>query len=78
VVPFSAGQRGAVGAPFSILRFPGELIPDLVYTEYLTSASYVEAQDEVQYYWHLMNALATEALSPEETTRFIEAILRDI
>jgi len=76
-VPFSAGQHGAVGVPFSILRFPGELIPDLVYAESLTSASYVEARDEVYYYWHLMNALATEAHSPEETTGLIERILAD-
>ena len=78
VVPFSAGQPGAAGVPFSILRFPGELIPDLVYTEYLTCAAYVEAPDEVRYYWHLMNALATEAISPDETTRLIQGILAEI
>jgi transcriptional regulator with XRE-family HTH domain len=75
VVPFSVGQRGAVGAPFTIIRFPGELIPDLVYAEHLTSAAYVEAPDEVRYYWHLMNALATEALGPDETMEFVERLL---
>jgi transcriptional regulator with XRE-family HTH domain len=77
VIPFSAGQPGAAGVPFSILRFPGELIPDLVYTEYLTGAAYVEAPDEVTYYWHLMNALATEALLPDEAAQFIERIGRE-
>jgi transcriptional regulator with XRE-family HTH domain len=78
VVPFSVGQPGAVGAPFTILRFPGELIPDLVYAEQLTGASYVEAPDEVRYYWHLMNGLATEALDPDETTQFVERLLGEI
>ena len=77
VVPFSVGQSGAVGAPFSILRFPGELIPDLVYAEHLTTAAYVEAPDEVRYYWHLMNALATEALGPDETAQFMERALAE-
>ena len=71
LVPFSAGQPGAAGVPFTILRFPGQLIPDFVYVEYLTGAAYPDAPGEVGYYWHLMNALATEALSPGDTIRLI-------
>jgi transcriptional regulator with XRE-family HTH domain len=78
VLPFSAGQAGAVGVPFTVLRFPGELIPDLAYTEYLTSASYAEAPDEVGYYWHVMNALATEALGPDEATELTRRVLGEI
>jgi transcriptional regulator with XRE-family HTH domain len=77
VVPFSAGQPGAVGAPFSILRFHGDLIPDLVYLEYPTHAAYPEKPAEVRHYWHLMNALATEAQSPGDMSKLLEQILRD-
>jgi transcriptional regulator with XRE-family HTH domain len=75
VVPFSAGQPGAVGVPFSILRFTGHLIPDLVYIEYRTGAAYPESPRETGHYWHLMNDLATEALSPDRTARLVRQIL---
>ena len=75
VVPFSARLPGAAGIPFSILRFPGQLIPDLVCTEYLTGATYPETADEISYYWHTMNNMATEALPPGGTARLIRQIL---
>lgn len=78
VVPFSVGQPGAVGVPFTILRFPGELIPDLVYAEGLTHAAYPETPAEIRYYWHLMNALATEALSADDTVKLIEQTMSGI
>jgi transcriptional regulator with XRE-family HTH domain len=74
-VPFSVGQSGAVGVPLTVLRFPGELIPDLVYTECLTNAIYPDAPAEIRYYWHLMNSLATEALSADDTVKLIGQIL---
>jgi transcriptional regulator with XRE-family HTH domain len=78
VVPFSAGQRGAVGFPFSILRFPGELIPDVVYIEYLALAAYPEKPAEIRYYWHLMNAVATQAQSPAQTAGLLSQLLNDV
>ena len=78
VVPFSAGQPGAVGVPFSILRFPGELIPDLVYIEYLTHAAYPEKPAAIRYWWHLMNGLATQAQSPTDTAELLHQLLDSI
>lgn len=77
VVPFSAGQAGAVGSPVSILRFPGQLIPDVVYIENLTQAIYPETPAEIRHYWHLMNTLATHALSADDTMEFVRQILSD-
>lgn len=77
VVPFSAGQVGAVGSPVSILRFPGQLIPDVAYIEYLTQATYPETPAEICHYWHLMNTLATHALSADDTMTFVRQILGD-
>jgi len=74
VVPFSAGQRGAVGVPFSILRFPGALLPDLVYVESFAQAAYPERPEELRHYWHLMNTLATEALSPDDTVKLLRQL----
>jgi hypothetical protein len=75
MVPFSVGQLGAAGVPFTILRFPGQLISDFVYAKYLTGAAYPESPAEIGHYWHLMNALATEALSPAATVQLIQRAL---
>jgi transcriptional regulator with XRE-family HTH domain len=71
VVPFSAGQAGAPGFPFTILRFAGLLIPDFVCIEHRTGAVYPDSPDEISSYWHLMNATATEALSSDDTVQLI-------
>jgi transcriptional regulator with XRE-family HTH domain len=78
VVPFSAGQHGAIGFPFSILRFPGELIPDVVYIEYLALAAYPEKPAEIGYYWHLMNAVATQAQPSGQTAGLLNQLLDDV
>lgn len=75
VVPFSAGQAGSTGFPFTILRFPGLLIPDFVSIEHRTGAVYPDSPDEIRSYWHLMNAMATEALPSEGTVKLIERAL---
>jgi transcriptional regulator with XRE-family HTH domain len=75
VVPFSAGQAGSTGFPFTILRFHGLLIPDFVSIEHRTGAVYPDSPDEISSYWHLMNAMATEALPSEGTVELIERAL---
>lgn len=75
VVPFSAGQAGAIGFPFAILRFAGLLIPDFVCIEHRTGAVYPDSSDEISFYWHLMNAMATEALSCDSSTQLIKQAL---
>jgi transcriptional regulator with XRE-family HTH domain len=75
VVPFSAGQAGSAGFPFTILRFPGLLISDFVCIEHRTGAVYPDTPDEIRAYWHLMNGMATEALPPAGAIQLIEQVL---
>ena len=42
VIPFAAGWHPALYGMFNIFRFPAEQLPDIVYTEALTSAYYLE------------------------------------
>ena len=42
VMPFDSGGHAASGGAFSILRFPHEELPDVVYIEHLTSGLYLE------------------------------------
>jgi len=78
VVPFGRGGHAGAGGPFTILRFGEADAPDVVYIEQLTSALYLDGPDDVDHYMEVMNSLSTEALTPEQTTRFLTEIIRDI
>ncbi|WP_280482223.1 helix-turn-helix domain-containing protein [Nocardia cyriacigeorgica] len=77
VLPYSAGGHSAAGGPFSILRFPEPELPDIVYTEQLTSSLYMEKRHDVELYMSVMNQLSVQALSPAESLQFLSQILAD-
>lgn len=77
VVPFSRGGHAAEGGSFSILRFGEPDLPDVVYTEQLTGALYLERRSDVDHYMEVMNRLSADALTPSGTARFLRAMLRE-
>jgi hypothetical protein len=78
VIPFSAGGHAAAGGPFSILRFPDQDLPDVVYIEQLTSALYLDKRDEVNDYAVAMDRLCVEADPPGGTADILSRILRHL
>jgi transcriptional regulator with XRE-family HTH domain len=78
VVPFDSGGHAAAGGAFSILRFPHEELPDVVYIEHLTSALYLDKREEVDNYAAAIGRLFIEAQPPAETPKFLERILEDL
>jgi hypothetical protein len=78
VVPFESGGHAAAGGAFSILRFPHEELPDVVYIEHLTGALYLEKREEVDHYAAAIGRLFIEAEPPAQTVKFLERILGDI
>jgi hypothetical protein len=77
VLPFSAGAHDA-GGTFTILRFAEAGIPDVVYVEQLTGATYADRQDAVDHHRDVMNRLSTSALTPAQTTGFLAGMLREM
>ena len=77
VVPFRVGGHAAAGGAFTILRFPDEDLPDVVYVEQLTSALYLDKRDDVDQYAAAMETLCIEAEPPERTVEVLKGILRD-
>ena len=61
VIPFDAGGHAAAGGAFTILRFPDQDLPDVVYIEQLTSALYLDKRDDVDHYAAAMERLCVEA-----------------
>lgn len=78
VVPFRAGGHSAAGGAFSILRFPDQDLPDVVYIEQLTSALYLDKRDDVDHYAAAMETLCVEAESPDLTVDILTGIMRDL
>jgi transcriptional regulator with XRE-family HTH domain len=78
VVPFDSGGHAAAGGAFSILRFPHEELPDVVYIEHLTSALYLDKRDEVDNYAAAIGRLFIEAQPPAETPKFLRRVLEDL
>jgi hypothetical protein len=74
VIPFAAGWHPALYGMFDIFRFPGEQLPDIVYTETLTGAYYLNKPDESARYTEALDRMCAQAASPEHTL----AVLRDI
>jgi transcriptional regulator with XRE-family HTH domain len=75
IVPLRAGGHSAAGGPFTILRFPEQELPDVVYLEQLTSAIYLEKRDETTSYTEVMDRLCVEAEPASQTTEILTAIL---
>ncbi|KAA9374194.1 helix-turn-helix domain-containing protein [Microbispora cellulosiformans] len=77
VVPFDRGGKFTVGGPFTILRFDAPELPDVVYTEQLTSAIYLDKAEDTEAYTQVLNAICVEAYSAERTTAFLKELLAD-
>jgi hypothetical protein len=77
VVPFHAGGHAAAGGAFTILRFPDEDLPDVVYVEQLTSALYLDKREDVDHYAAAMERLCVKADPPSATTDTLLKVLAD-
>ena len=78
VMPFSRGGHPAAGGSFSILRFGEPDLPDIVYTEQLTSALYLDRRDEVDHYMEVMNRLSAEAETPADSAGLLRKIIKTL
>jgi transcriptional regulator with XRE-family HTH domain len=78
VVPFTRGGHAGMGGSFTVLRFEERDLPDVIYSEQLTGAIYLDQRPDVEHYLEVVDELSGEALTPAATTRFIEQAARDI
>jgi transcriptional regulator with XRE-family HTH domain len=78
VVPFRVGAHVAEGIAFSLLRFAEPELPDVVYTEQLTTALYLDRRDDVDHYATTMERLCIQAEPPESSVRTLERVLGEL
>ncbi|MFJ8080456.1 helix-turn-helix transcriptional regulator [Streptomyces sp. NPDC096205] len=74
VVPFATGPHPGTYGPFVLFRFAVPELPDMVYSEYLTGAVYLDARTEVATHLEVMDRMAAQAATAHRT----KEILRDL
>ncbi|HEV8166622.1 MAG TPA: DUF5753 domain-containing protein, partial [Actinomycetota bacterium] len=78
VLPFGAGAHPAMVGAFSVLRFSDRELPDVVYLEHLTNASYLDRRDEVERYLDVMERLCAAAEPPAQTAGLLDRMLSEL
>jgi transcriptional regulator with XRE-family HTH domain len=74
VAPFDRGPHPGTFGPFVLFRFAVPELPDMVYSEYLTGAVYLDARNEVATHLEVMDRMAAQAATAHRT----KEILRDL
>jgi Domain of unknown function (DUF5753)/Helix-turn-helix domain len=77
ILPFNAGAHPAMVGGFSILRFAGRELPDVVYLEHLSNAVYLDKRDDVDQYLHVMDQICARSELRDRTVEFLSAMLRE-
>jgi transcriptional regulator with XRE-family HTH domain len=78
ILPFSSGGHAAMGGAFSILRFPDQELPDVVYLERMDGATYLDRRSDVDLYTEAMDTLLLEAERPDRTPAILDRIARKL
>ncbi|MFJ9630010.1 helix-turn-helix domain-containing protein [Streptomyces sp. NPDC091280] len=73
IAEFANGPHPGTYAPFSLFRFAEPELPDMVFTEYLTGALYLDSRTEVSAHLEVLDHMTAHAASAQRTKK----ILRD-
>ncbi|GEB47634.1 MULTISPECIES: helix-turn-helix domain-containing protein [Streptomyces] len=74
IIPFSSGPHPGMFGPFQLFRFDIPELPDIVYTESLTGAAYLDQRPETAAYLEVLDRMGAQAAPVPHT----EAVLGDI
>jgi transcriptional regulator with XRE-family HTH domain len=77
VLPFAAGWHPAMYGMFNLFRFPDDAIPDVVYSEGLTSAYYLNKPEETTKYTEALDQMAAMAATPDQSVSILREVLKE-
>jgi transcriptional regulator with XRE-family HTH domain len=77
VIPFAAGWHPAMYGMFWIYRFPDDDMPDIVYSEALTSSTYLNKPEETTQYTEALDRMAAQGATPDQTITILQQILKE-
>ncbi|MFL4908094.1 helix-turn-helix domain-containing protein [Streptomyces sp. MMS24-I2-30] len=68
---FASGPHPGTYAPFSLFRFAQPELPDMVFTEYLTGALYLDSRKEVSVHLEVLDHMTAHAASAQRTMKIL-------
>ncbi|MFE1881676.1 helix-turn-helix domain-containing protein [Streptomyces diastatochromogenes] len=68
---FAAGPHPGTYAPFTLFRFAEPELPDMVFTEYLTGALYLDSRREVSAHLEVLDHMTARAASAQRTMKLL-------
>ncbi|QTE02102.1 helix-turn-helix domain-containing protein [Streptomyces cyanogenus] len=71
VAEFAAGPHPGTYAPFTLFRFAEPELPDMVFTEYLTGALYLDSRREVAAHLEVLDHMTARAASAQRTRKLL-------
>ncbi|MDT0465608.1 helix-turn-helix domain-containing protein [Streptomyces gibsoniae] len=78
VLEFSSGPHAGTYGPFVLFRFAMSELPDMVYSEYLTGAVYLDARIEVATHLEVMDRMAAQAATAQRTKEILEGLRKEL
>ncbi|MGW2747274.1 helix-turn-helix domain-containing protein [Streptomyces sp. NPDC001450] len=68
---FASGPHPGTYAPFTLFRFAEPELPDMVFTEYLTGALYLDSRREVSAHLEVLDHMTARAASAQRTMKLL-------
>jgi len=78
IAPFSSGPHAGTYGPFVLFRFAMPELPDMVYSEYLTGAVYLDARSEVATHLEVMDRMAAQAATAHRTKEILLDLRKEL
>ncbi|MEB8341876.1 helix-turn-helix domain-containing protein [Streptomyces endophyticus] len=72
IAEFATGPHPGTFGPFTLFRFPVRELPDMVYSEYVTGALYLDARDEVGMHLEVLDHLVAQAAGAARTVEILK------
>ncbi|MGW0970392.1 helix-turn-helix domain-containing protein [Streptomyces sp. NPDC002516] len=71
VAEFASGPHPGTYTSFALFRFAERELPDIVYSEYVTGALYLDAREEVALHLEVLDHMSAHAASAERTKEIL-------
>ncbi|MEU4129581.1 helix-turn-helix domain-containing protein [Streptomyces wuyuanensis] len=78
VAEFATGPHAGTYGPFVLFRFAVPELPDMVYSEYLTGAVYLDARPEVASHLEVMDRMAAQAATAQRTKDLLRGVRKEL
>ncbi|MFC8273713.1 helix-turn-helix domain-containing protein [Streptomyces sp. NPDC057271] len=78
IAEFSSGHHPGTYGPFVLFRFAVPELPDMVYSEYLTGAVYLDARPEVASHLEVMDRMAAQAATAQRTKEILRGLRKEL